>query len=161
MLSVVHLHTDPGRRLAKRAGFGVLGGVAALLFRKGYLGPVGTIHFAHWAFVNGGRRMLFVSNYDGSWRSYLDDFTLKASNGLNLAWAHSRGYPKTWAMLKGGASKGPEFIAYARRSMVPTLVWYNAYPQLSALNVTRNRTLRAALAKARAGQGDTAWLEIV
>lgn len=161
MLSVVYVHTDVGRQLAKRAAFGLLRTAVELFFRKGFLGEMNTIHFAHWSFCTKSRRLIFVSNYDGSWRSYLDDFTLKASNGLNLAWGHSVGYPKTWAMLKGGASNGPQFIDYARRSMVPTLVWYSAYPSVSVTNIGRNRQLRAALIKAREGSNDTSWLELV
>lgn len=161
MLSVVHLHTDAGRQMAKRMSFGILRQLVALIFNKSFLGEINTIHFAHWAFANDKRRLIFVSNYDGSWRSYLDDFTLKASNGLNLAWAHSTGFPKTWAMLWGGASMGPEFIDFARRSMYPTLVWYNAYPTLSVTNIARNRALRAALKEARKGSTTTAWLELV
>jgi len=42
--------------------------------------------------------------------------------------------------------------------MVPSLVWYKAYPGLSAKNINRNRSLREALAGAKAGRGDTAWL---
>ena len=124
----------------------------------GKLGPIETIHFAHWSMLNQGRRLLFVSNYGGSWDSYLDDFTLKASKGLTLAWAHGIGFPKSWFMIYGGAAKGPEFIDWARRSMVPSLVWYKAYPGLSAKNINRNRRLREALVDARAGRGDTAWL---
>ena len=161
MLSVVYVHTDAGRQLAKRAAFGLLRTLVTLVFRKGFLGEIDTIHFAHWSFCNDNRRLIFVSNYDGSWRSYLDDFTLKASNGLNLAWGHSVGYPKTWAMLKGGASNGPQFIDFARRSMFPTLVWYSAYPSVSATNIGRYRMLRAALIKARSGSTDTSWLELV
>ena len=161
MLSVVYVHTDAGRQLAKRAAFGLLRNLVTLVFRKGYLGEIDTIHFAHWSFCSDNRRLIFVSNYDGSWRSYLDDFTLKASNGLNLAWGHSVGYPKTWAMLTGGASNGPQFIDFARRSMFPTLVWYSAYPSVSATNISRNRKLRAALIKARNGNTDTSWLELV
>ena len=161
MLSVVYVHTDAGRQLAKRAALGILRDAVTLFFRKGFLGEINTIHFAHWSFCNDSRRFIFVSNYDGSWRSYLDDFTLKASVGLNLAWAHSDGYPKTTAMVKGGASHGPEFIDYARRSMFPTLVWYTAYPSVSVTNIDRNRNLRAALIEARNGSKDTSWLEIV
>jgi hypothetical protein len=33
-----------------------------------------TIHFAHWAFVSNGSRLMFFSNFDHNWESYLDDF---------------------------------------------------------------------------------------
>ncbi|WP_299616081.1 hypothetical protein [Pelagibius sp.] len=158
MTSVVHLHWDAARHAAKLCAFGLLRGRVTLKHTDGKLGPIETIHFAHWSMLNQGRRLLFVSNYGGSWDSYLDDFTLKASKGLTLAWAHGIGFPKSWFMVYGGAAKGPEFIDWARRSMVPSLVWYKAYPGLSAKNINRNRRLREALVDAKAGRGDTAWL---
>jgi len=161
MVSVVHLQTDAPRLWAKRCGFGLLKALVILKFNKGHLGPIDTIHFAHWAFLNDNRRMLFVSNYGGGWDSYLDDFTLKAAPGLTLAWAHSKGFPKSWFMLLSGAAQGPEFIDYARRSMVPTLVWYKAYPGLSAPNIMRNRRIRLGLIKAKQGHGNTSWLQEV
>ena len=161
MVSVVHLHTDWGRQAAKRCAYGLLRGLVTLVFNKGKLGPIETIHFAHWVMLNRGRRLLFVSNFGGSWDSYLDDFTLKANRGLTLAWAHGTGFPKSLFMIYGGAAKGPEFIDWARRSMVPSLVWYKAYPELSVMTINRNRTLRHAVIAARAGRGDTDWLELM
>lgn len=161
MASIVHLHTDWPRRAAKRAAFRILSGWAKLTAHNGQLGSIESIHFAHWAFVNGRRRLLFVSNYDGSWDSYLDDFTLKANKGLTLAWAHGIGFPRSTFMIKGGAAKGPEFIDWARQSMVPCAVWYNAYPGVSANHIIRNRKLRHALAAAKAGKAGTEWLRHV
>lgn len=161
MVSVVHLHWDVGRQAAKLCAFWLLQSLVTLFFDKGKLGRIETIHFAHWAMLNQGRRLLFVSNFGGSWDSYLDDFTLKANKGLTLAWAHGIGFPKSWCMIFGGAAKGPAFIDWARRSMVPSLVWYKAYPGLSAKNINRNRRLREAVVAANAGRGDTSWLESI
>ena len=158
MVSVVHLHWDVGRQAAKHCAYGLLRNLVTLFFAKGKLGRIETIHFAHWAILNQGRRLLFVSNFGGSWDSYLDDFILKANKGLTLAWAHGIGFPKSLCMVLGGAAKGPAFIDWARRSMVPSLVWYKAYPGLSAKNINRNRRLREALIAAKAGRGGTAWL---
>ncbi len=108
--------------------------------------------------ANRGRRLLFVSNYDGSWDSYLDDFTLKAAGGLTLAWAHSIGFPRSRLMYWGGAAQGPEFIDWSRRSMVPTLVWYSAYPGLSVANINRNTRLRKAIAADKNGENKENWL---
>ncbi|MDH5750257.1 MAG: hypothetical protein OEY85_13180 [Rhodospirillales bacterium] len=159
MVSIVHLHPDWTRRTAKRAAFRILNFLARHHFTKGQLGSIPTIHFAHWAFLHEGRRLLFVSNYDGSWDSYLDDFTLKAAKGLTLAWAHSKGIPDTHFMLWGGAAKGPAFIDWARRSMVPTLVWYNAYSWMSVGNIDRNTDLREAIVKDKNAQNKGSWLE--
>ena len=159
MASIVYLHTDWSRQWAKRAAYRLLSSLIELISYNGVLGSIDTIHFAHWAILNGGRRILFVSSYDGSWDSYLDDFTLKSSAGLTLAWAHGIGIPRSKWMLKGGTAKGPEFIDWARQSMVPCPVWYNAYPGVSARHVIRNRNLRTALAAAKAGKSGADWLK--
>jgi hypothetical protein len=49
----------------------------------GKLGGVSTIHFAHWSLLDDGESLLFLSNFDGSWESYLDDFIDLASTGLS------------------------------------------------------------------------------
>ena len=60
---------------------------------NGYLGSMRTVHFAHWAFLNNSSRLLFFSNFDHSWGSYLDDFIEKAHAGLTLAWGCGVGFP--------------------------------------------------------------------
>ena len=161
MVSVVHLHADNTRRWAKWSAFVLLNMLSRYEYTKGVLGAIPTIHFAHWVVINEHRRLMFVSNYDGSWDSYLDDFTLKAASGLTLAWAHGKGIPVTTFMVLGGAAKGPAFIDWARRSMVPTLVWYNAYPHLSIRNINLNSALRQAIANDRDGVNKGKWLELV
>ena len=161
MVSVVHPYTDGSRIKAKKAAFELLQLLAKYENRFGKLGDIPTIHFAHWALLNNDKRLLFVSNFDGSWDSYLDDFTLKAAAGLTLAWAHCIGFPKSAFMILDGAAKGPEFIDWARRSMVPTLVWFNAYPELSIRNINRNTALRQAIVKDTEQNNSTHWLEII
>ncbi len=161
MVSIVHLHQDFSRQYAKWSAFTLLNLIAKYKYVNGKLGSIPTIHFAHWVMLNRGRRLLFVSNFDGSWDSYLDDFTLKAASGLTLAWAHGVGFPKSIFMLLGGAARGPEFIDWARRSMVPNLVWYKAYPKLSIRNINRNSALRQAIAEDQGGTNKGNWLGLV
>lgn len=161
MVSVVHLHHDSSRHYAKWAALELLKYLARYQFNKGVLGTIPTIHFAHWAMLNQGRRLMFVSNFDGSWGSYLDDFTLKAAVGLTLAWAHGKGFPTSVFMLLGGAAKGPEFIDWARRSMVPNLVWYKAYPELSIRNINYNSVIRQAIAEDTEATNKGNWLELI
>lgn len=161
MVSVVHAYTDASRRWAKWAAFILFNTLARYKFTQGALGAISTIHFAHWAYGNNKRRLLFMSNYDGSWESYLDDFTLKAATGLTFAWSHCKGLPPTRLMYKGGAADGPAFIDWARRSMVPTLVWYSAYPELSIRTINRNSALRQAIAKDTTHNNTGNWLELV
>jgi hypothetical protein len=47
----------------------VIGQFAARLYPPGYLSDIGTIHFARWVTVPNTRDLLFLSNYDSSWRA--------------------------------------------------------------------------------------------
>ena len=48
------------------------------VYRRGHLGRIRNIHFARWVFLDGKKRMIFASNYDGSHEAYMDDFINKA-----------------------------------------------------------------------------------
>jgi hypothetical protein len=115
------------------------------LFTRDSLAGVKTIHFARWIPLDGGRRVVFASNYDGSLESYNNDFIDLVAWGLNLVFSNGLGYPETRWLLFGGASREQEFKDYLRRHQIPTPVWYSAYPHLSAVNVERNAKLRAGL----------------
>ena len=112
----------------------------------GFLGGIPSIHFARWAVIDDGRRLLFLSNFDGSWENYLDDFIDKAASGLTAIWSNTVGFPKTrWLFLKGGARDAQRFKAYARGSQVPTQVWYSAYKKLTVQNINNNSLIRVGL----------------
>ena len=65
------------------------------LYRPGFLSDIGTIHFARWVTVPGTHDLLFFSNFDASWESYLEDFITKAHAGLTGVWSNSIGFPVT------------------------------------------------------------------
>ncbi len=115
------------------------------LYTRGRLSRVGTIHFARWAYLDGGRRLFFASNYDGSLESYMDDFINKVAWGLNLVFSNGIGYPRTRFLILGGAKDEQGFKWYIRRHQLPTEVWYKAYPGLTATDLDRNARLRAGL----------------
>ena len=54
------------------------------IYNRGHLGRIQTIHFARWVFLDDKRRVLFLSNYDGSHQAYMDDFINKVGWGLNI-----------------------------------------------------------------------------
>jgi hypothetical protein len=114
----------------------------------GYLGSLRTVHFAHWAFMNNGSRLLFFTNFDQSWESYLDDFIEKAHVGLTLAWGSGVGFPITRFLIQDGASNGRVFKAWARHSMAITRFWYSAYPDLTVDQIERNNRIANGLRKA-------------
>jgi hypothetical protein len=139
----------PGRfrLILVRAVLWLLNFGARHIYTKGRLARVGTIHFARWVVIDGGRRVFFVSNYDGSLESYMDDFINKAAFGLNLVFSNGVGYPTTNWLLFDGAKREERFKAFLRRRQQPTDVWYKAYPGLTAFELARNSEVRQGLAR--------------
>jgi len=113
--------------------------------RRGYLGSMRTIHFAHWSVLANGGRLLFVSNFDGTWESYLDDFIEKAHGGLTLAWNGCIGFPAARFLVLDGATAGRKFKAWARHSMAPTLFWVSAYPEYTVDEIERHAEVAVGL----------------
>ena len=133
--------------------------LALLLFSHGYidtmvrnhfkdtgqLGGIPTIHFAKWLLVDDDTRLLFLSNYDSSWESYLSDFVDRAAVGLNLAWTCTAEYPKTLYLALRGASDEERFKAWSRAYQRPTQVFYTAYPELGIAALNNNTWIRCGL----------------
>ena len=122
----------------------------------GELSGIPSIHFAHWSMIDGGRRLLFLSNFDGSWENYLDDFIDKAHAGLTAVWSNTVDFPRTQYLVQGGATDGPRFKAVARDSQTVTNAWYSAYRDLTVQGIDNNSSIREDL---RGPQTDApAWL---
>jgi Dyp-type peroxidase family len=141
-------------------GVGLL--VKARVFQPGFLSNIGTIHFAQWVNVPGTRKLLFVSNYDGSWQSYLEDFIARARQGASAIWSNTVDFPKTTWLISGGAGDGDRFKRWGRRQMIPTRFWYSAYPKLTATEVRTNAEIRRVLEaadKVTVTQAE-AWLKL-
>jgi hypothetical protein len=115
------------------------------IFTRGRLGRVRTIHFARWVFLDGRKRVVFLSNYDGSLESYMDDFINKVGFGLNLVFSNGVGYPRTKFLIKEGCSDERKFKEYLLRHQLPTQVWYCAYPGLTAVDLAKNGLIRQGL----------------
>ena len=135
------------RAVLLHAGLWGLGCLLRVTATDGYLASMRTIHFAHWAIAGSGGRLIFFSNFDGSWESYLDDFIEKAHQGLTLAWTNGIGFPYTRFLVNEGASKGRQFKAWARRSMAEGLFWFRAYQGLSVNQIERQYRIASGLCK--------------
>jgi hypothetical protein len=147
------------RRLLLIVLLWVIGYAARHFYTCGHLGRVRSIHFARWVFLNGYRRVMFASNYDGSLDSYMDDFINKVGFGLNLAFGSGLGYPRTNWLIGGGSKKEQKFKYTLRRHQVPTQVWYKAYPGMTAYDLTRNARVRQGIeARAMSDAKIRAWL---
>ena len=115
------------------------------LYTRGGLARVRTIHFARWVFLNERQRIIFLSNYDGSLESYMDDFINKVGFGLNVVFGNGIGYPRTNWLILNGCGDERKFKEYLRRHQLPTEVWYKAYPGLTAIDLERNGRIRQGL----------------
>jgi hypothetical protein len=132
------------------------------IFTHGFLARVQTIHFAFWAFLDDKRRVIFISNYDGGHEAYMDDFINKVAWGLNLAFSHGVGWPRTRWLVAGGARIENKFKNYQRRHQLPTQVWYQAYPGLALIDLKRNQRIRQGLEPASVTDAQAqAWLRLL
>ena len=146
------------RRLTLRLSFWFIGQVARLQYRPGFLGQLGTIHFARWVLLPGTDKLVFFSNYGGSWESYLEDFITKAHNGLTGVWSNTEGYPRSSNLFGDGATDGDRFKRWARRQQQPTPFWYSAYPHVTTGRIRANASIRQGLTSAATREEAELWL---
>jgi len=99
------------------------------------LNHIRAIHCARWVLLKsrrGGRgsllrprthRLLFFSNYDGSWESYIDSFVddPEVQEFLVRIWSGTQDFPRP---QKGRPFVEP-FKAWIQQKQVPTRVWYS------------------------------------
>jgi hypothetical protein len=157
--SVSEVKAGGFRRSVLRIVLFVIGRLAAGVYVNGTLGLLDNIHFAQWVVLDDGRRLLFLTNYDGSWENYLDDFIDKAANGLTAIWSNTAGFPRARFLFWGGATNERQFKISARRTQIPAAVWYSAYPELTVTTIENNSALRDGLAKRLQGSAVDTWLQ--
>lgn len=160
MISVTRRKPGAVRWFTSRLVFWAVGVFASKIYRPGFLSDIGTIHFARWITVPGSRDVLFFSNYDASWESYLEDFITRAHAGLTGIWSNSMGFPKSENLFEKGATDGERFKRYARRSMVPTRFWYSAYPSLTTTAIRNNADIRRGLSGVMTEDEAHRWLAL-
>ena len=139
--------------------FYVISITARWAFRPGHLGDTGQIHFARWVRIPGTDRLVFLSNYGGSWESYLEDFVTKASAGLTAIWSNTKGFPRSRFLFLDGSRDGDRFKRWARAEQIPTSFWYSAYPKLNTTLIRKNSQIRQGLHSARASEARD-WLSL-
>ncbi|HMH14546.1 MAG TPA: hypothetical protein VK578_15715 [Edaphobacter sp.] len=112
------------------------------IYNRGFLARVNTIHFARWVFLDNRTRLFFASNYDGGLETYMGDFINKVAWGLNIVFSNGVGYPKTNWLVMGGAKDELTFKDFLRRHQLPTDVWYDSTPGITAFDMERNSRIR-------------------
>jgi hypothetical protein len=107
-----------------------------------------TVATARWIAADGGRRLIFISNYTNAAEGYVRDFidTESGAENINLSFGFGRGYPKTRAILKEGAITNPNAFGYVvTANQQRTAFWYGRYTDISIDNITINRKIREGL----------------
>jgi hypothetical protein len=154
-----HVPLRPGRfrRTALRLVLWFLEQARRKVAYKGTLGDISSIHFARWVLLE-DQTVLFFSNYDGSWESYLGDFVDKAHAYLSAVWSNTQWFPPTTGMIFGGASKESLFKRWVRTFQVENQIWYSAYPHITVSNVLGNARIREGAAGPMKEDDARAWL---
>ena len=123
----------PGQENLVRAVMAGIDAYARRLSPPGSLSGISTIHFVKWFVIDNGRRLLMVSDYDGSWESYIDEFAEMILSGLDAIWETSYGFPPD------GARDVPAFKRFLRLHQVASEVFFSAYPETTVLKIVRER----------------------
>jgi hypothetical protein len=102
-----------------------------------------------------------LSDYDGSWESYLGEFVDRAARGLTAVWSNTENFPKTTLVALKGAEDEQRFKDWTRNRQLKTPVWYTAYPDRTLDNVENDVHIAQLLAGAKSADDDTAWLALL
>ena len=128
------------------------------IYNRGFLSGLNTIHFARWVPLDGGKRMFFSSNYDGSLESYMNDFIDKAAWGLNAIFSNGDGFPRTSFLFCGGIRDEKAYKRFLPTRQVQSRVWYSAYPHLTTKNIANNAEIRQGLSGEMNAEESKEWL---
>jgi deferrochelatase/peroxidase EfeB len=159
LASVSRLKPGLLRRLTLRLAFNVVG-AARFVCAPGFLGKNGVIHFARWMRLPGTDQLLFLSNYDGTWGSYVADFIADAPSGVTGIWSNCVGFPRTQNLFVGGAQNRDWLVRWARRQQHPTTFWYSAYRRLTAERIRMNAAIRQGIASAETNADARDWFAL-
>jgi len=155
------VRTSRFRRFLIGAVLTVGGILAKRLFIFGKLGAMASIHFARWIVFDdaGGRRVLFLSNFDGSWAGYLGDFSDLIAYGINAVWANVKAFTPTRFLFWRGAYNIEPYEQQVREHFQPVQLIYRAYGAHSVRNLQRYIDFRDRLARAIAIAEAREWRE--
>jgi hypothetical protein len=134
---------DPRYRDRAAAVLAVIDAYARRVSAPGSLAGISTIHFVRWLLIDDNRRLVMLSDYDGSWEAYIDEFAEMILSGLDAIWSTAIAFPPD------GARDLPAFKRFLRTHQVPAEVFYSAYPDETILSILDDRArasmhLRAA-----------------
>jgi hypothetical protein len=99
---------------------------------------VGTLHDMRFVFLENDTKMLFATAYDGDWDTYIDDFSTKIPDALDVLFSNMAGYPP-----KG--MRDPAIKNWIAGTQVTADAWYVASPSLTVPEARRLEKLGKAV----------------
>jgi len=99
---------------------------------------VGTLHDMRFVFLDNDTRLLFVTTYDGDWDTYIDDFSTKIPDALDVLFCNMVGYPP-----KG--MHDPAIKDWIADHQITADAWYVASPNLTVPEARRLEKVGAAV----------------
>ena len=153
------------RRLALRYILTMIG-ANPFVSRPGFLGKNGVIHSARWLWIADPKwpwfrgRLIFWSNFDGTWESYVGDFVADSPDGVTGLWSNCVGFPRAKNLTDEGAKNRDRLVRWARRQQKPTTFWYSAYQDLTNARIRINAAIRQGIASAQTDADASDWLAL-
>jgi len=99
---------------------------------------VGTLHDMRFVFLDNDTRLLFATTYDGDWDTYINDFSTKIPDSLDVLFSNMVGYPP-----KG--MHDPAIKDWIAGNQITADGWYVASPNLTVPEAKRLEKLGKAV----------------
>lgn len=157
---VVDVKSSRARRVIITTVLWLADAVSRQWYTRGRLAGIDTIHFARFFLLKGKRRMLFMSDYDGSWSRYLFDFTGVGALAVVPIWSSLKGCPKARFLRWPTVGFEERFLPFTRACQIEVQCWYRSYPQLTVSEIKRNEKIRLGLFKQSSDQEILDWLSL-
>ncbi|HEY6546893.1 MAG TPA: hypothetical protein VI589_03270, partial [Vicinamibacteria bacterium] len=142
-----------GARRQVEAVMALIDAYSKHLAPPGSLIGISTIHFVRWLVIDDGRRLMMLSDYDGSWEAYIDEFAEMILSGLDAIWGTAFGYPPE------GARDLAAFKRFLRCHQVPASVFYSGYPDSTVQNLVWDLPLADTVSEGLRERSTRGWAE--
>jgi len=97
---------------------------------------VGTLHDMRFVFLDNDTKLLFATAYDGDWDPYIDDFSTKIPDALDVLFCNAEGYP---------GMHSPSVRDWIAKNQITADAWYVANPNLTVAETRRLERVGAAV----------------
>jgi hypothetical protein len=97
---------------------------------------VGTLHDMRFVFLDNDTRLLFATAYDGDWDTYIDDFSTRIPDALDVFFSNMEGYP---------GMHSPAVRDWIADNQITADAWYVASPNLTVADTKRLEKVGAAV----------------